>query len=250
MSGHSKWSSIKHKKGKEDARRGKIFTKLIRELTVAAKSGGADPDNNPRLRQAILTAKQSSMPKDNIDRAIKKGVGGAEGANYEEIMFEGYGPAGVALLVQVLTDNRNRTVAEIRHLLDRHNGKMGETGCVSWMFEKRGNITIDKAVVDENTLMEVALEAGAEDVRDGFDFWEVFTSQNDYEQVRAAIEAKGIAMLTSEIAMIPQTTIDLAGKDAEQMVKLLDVLEDQDDVQHVYANFDISEKEMERLTAS
>lgn len=247
MSGHSKWASIKHKKGKEDAKRGKIFTKLIRELTVAAKAGGADPDNNPRLRQAILTAKQNSMPKDNIDRAIKKGAGGGEGGDFIDITFEGYGPAGVALLVKVLTDNRNRTVAEIRHLLDRHNGKMGETGCVNWMFDQRGVITIDKSAIDENALMDLALDAGAEDVRDAGGEWEVVTSVADYETVRSALEAKGIAMTSSELAMLPQTTIDLTGKDAEQMIKLIDALEDHDDVQNVYANFDISEKEMEAL---
>ena len=247
MSGHSKWASIKHKKGKEDAKRGKIFTKLIRELTVAAKAGGGDPDNNPRLRQAILTAKQNSMPKDNIDRAIKKGAGGGEGGDFIDITFEGYGPAGVALLIKVLTDNRNRTVAEIRHLLDRHNGKMGETGCVNWMFDQRGVITIDKAAIDENALMDLALDAGAEDVRDAGDSWEVVTSVPDYETVRSALEAKGIAMTSSELAMLPQTTIELTGKDAEQMIKLVDALEDHDDVQNVYANFDISEKEMEAL---
>ena len=247
MSGHSKWSSIKHKKGAADAKRGKIFTKLIRELTVAAKSGGADPDNNPRLRQAILTAKQNSMPKDNIDRAVKKGAGGTEGGDFIDITFEGYGPAGVALLVKVLTDNRNRTVAEIRHLLDRHNGKMGETGCVGWMFDQRGVITIDKSAIDENTLMDLALDAGAEDVREAGDIWEVITSVGDYEKVRLAIEAKGIAMISSELAMVPQTTIDLTGKDAEQMIRLIDALEDQDDVQNVYANFDISEKELEAI---
>jgi len=247
MSGHSKWASIKHKKGKEDAKRGKIFTKLIRELTVAAKGGGADPDNNPRLRQAILTAKQNSMPKDNIDRAIKKGAGGAEGGDFIDITFEGYGPAGVALLVKVLTDNRNRTVAEIRHLLDRHNGKMGETGCVNWMFDQRGVITIEKSAIDEDALMDIALDAGAEDVREAGDVWEVVTSVADYEPVRLALEAKGIAMTSSELAMVPQTTIDLTGKDAEQMIRLIDALEDQDDVQNVYANFDISEKELEAI---
>lgn len=249
MSGHNKWSSIKHKKAKEDARRGKIFTKLIRELQVAARTGGADPESNPRLRQAIVSAKSANMPNDNIDRAIKKGAGGSEGADYEEITFEGYGPAGVALLVKTLTDNRNRTVAEIRHLLDRHNGKMGETGCVSWMFEKRGLIVVEKDQAGEDVVMEIALEAGAEDVQDMDDSWEITTSVNDFETVREAFEAKGIAVANSEISRIPQTTVNLAGKEAEQMIRLMDSLEDHDDVQNVYANFDISAEEMERLSA-
>ncbi|MFO8056887.1 MAG: YebC/PmpR family DNA-binding transcriptional regulator, partial [bacterium] len=188
MSGHSKWHSIRHKKGREDAKRGKIFTKLIRELSIAARLGGSDPESNPRLRQAIDAAKSSNMPNDNIERAIKKGVGGDDGAAYEEVNFEGYGPAGVAVLVEAQTDNRNRTVSELRHYFDRYNGKLGEAGCVSWMFDKRGLIMIDKSDADEDTVMDIALDAGAEDIRGEGDFWEVLTSTDDYESVKQAFD--------------------------------------------------------------
>jgi YebC/PmpR family DNA-binding regulatory protein len=249
MSGHSKWHSIRHKKAKEDAKRGKIFSKLIRELQVAARAGGPDLDNNPRLRQAVATAKAANMPNDNIERAIKKGAGGGEGQDYDEITFEGYGPAGVAILIETMTDNRKRTVAEIRHLLDRYNGKMGEAGCVSWMFHKHGLIMIDKDKADEDAVMEVALEAGADDIQDAGDAYEVTTSINDFEAVKQAFDKAGIPVSVAEISMIPQTTVALAGKEASQMLKLMDSIEDHDDVQHVYANFDISREEMEKLSA-
>jgi YebC/PmpR family DNA-binding regulatory protein len=248
MSGHSKWHSIRHKKGREDAKRGKIFTKLIRELSIAARLGGPDPESNPRLRQAIDAAKSANMPNDNIDRAIKKGAGGTDGADYEEVTFEGYGPAGVAVLVETQTDNRNRTVSEVRHFFDRYNGKMGETGCVSWMFDKRGLVMIDKSEADEDTVMDIALDAGAEDIKGEGDFWEVHTSLEDYETVKQAFEAARIPN-RSQIAMVPQTTVELTGKSAEQMIKLMDALEDLDDVQNVWANFDIPDEEMEKLSA-
>jgi YebC/PmpR family DNA-binding regulatory protein len=248
MSGHSKWATIKHKKGAADAKRGRVFTKLIRELSVAAKMGGSDPDSNPHLRSAILAAKGANMPGDNIERAIKKGAGELEGATYEEITFEGYGPAGIAMLVEVLTDNRNRTVAEVRHLLERHNGKMGEVGCVSWMFDKRGLIYLEKEAADENTVMDLALEAGADDVRDSGESWEVVTSPAAYEAVKTAFDEKGLPN-TGELSMVPQTTIKLTGKNASSMIKLYDALEEQDDVRNVYANFDISEEEYEKLSA-
>ncbi|MFO8055743.1 MAG: YebC/PmpR family DNA-binding transcriptional regulator [bacterium] len=239
---------MRHKKGREDAKRGKIFTKLIRELSIAARLGGSDPESNPRLRQAIDAAKSSNMPNDNIERAIKKGAGGADGAAYEEVNFEGYGPAGVAVLVEAQTDNRNRTVSELRHFFDRYNGKLGEAGCVSWMFDKRGLIMIDKSDADEDTVMDIALDAGAEDIRGEGDFWEVLTSTDDYESVKQAFDAKGVPH-QGRIAMIPQTTVQLSGKSAEQMLKLMEALEDLDDVQNVWANFDIPDEEMERLSA-
>ncbi len=248
MSGHNKWSSIKHKKGKEDAKRGKIFTKLIRELSIAARAGGADPESNPRLRSAIAAAKSANMPKDNIARAIKKGAGGEEGTDLEEIRFEGYGPAGVAILIETMTDNRNRTVAEVRHLLDKYNGKLGESGCVTWMFDKKGIVAINKEASDEDAVMEIALDAGADDVSDEGDVFEVLTSSEDFENVREAFEKKEIAYEMAELAMVPQTTVNLAGKEAKRMLKLLDMLEDQDDVQKIYTNFDISEEEMEKLS--
>lgn len=248
MSGHSKWHSIRHKKAKEDAKRGKIFTKLIRELQTAARIGGPDQEANPRLRQAVIAAKAANMPNDNIDRAIKKGAGSDEADAYEEITFEGYGPAGVALLVATMTDNRKRTVAEIRHILDRHNGKMGETGCVSWMFEKHGLFVVDKEDSDEDSVMETAIDAGADDVRDNGVAWEVVTASADFEKVKDALDRAGIPVSMAEISMIPQTTVDLSGKEADQMIRLMEALEDHDDVQNVYANFDISEEEMEKLS--
>ncbi len=249
MSGHSKWATIRHKKGKLDAKRGKIFTRLIRELSTAAGMGGSDPESNPRLRSAIITAKAANMPNDTIDRAIKKGAGEDEGTSYEEITFEGYGPSGVALIIETITDNRNRTVAEVRHIFDKYNGKLGANGCVSWLFDKRGLITIDKAAVDEDTLMELALETGAEDVNDEGDLWEVITTFEDFLTVKDALDQAGIVTGTAEIVMIPQTTVKLTGKPAASMIRLMDNLEDQDDAQHVWANFDISDEEMETLTA-
>jgi len=246
MSGHNKWSTIKHKKGAADAKRGKIFTKLIKEISIAAKLGGGDPAANPRLRTAIDKAKGENMPKDNIERAIKKGTGGMEGVVYEEIMYEGYGPGGVAVLVEVMTDNRNRTVAELRSIFTKANGNMGETGCVAWMFDKKGLINYDKSV-DFDALFEAALEAGAEDVVEDDDGQiEVITEPAAFIEVREALEAKGFKHQNAEITMIPQTQIVLEGKQAESMLKMMDKLEDCDDVQNVYANFDISDDEMEK----
>lgn len=239
MSGHNKWSTIKHKKGAADAKRGKIFTKLIKELTVAARMGGGDIEANPRLRSAVQAAKSENMPKDNIDRAIKKGTGELEGVSYEEANYEGYGPGGAAVLVESLTDNKNRAVAEIRHIFNKAGGSMGENGCVSWMFDKKGYIEFEKSAVEEDVLMETALEAGAEDVREDEDSFEVITAPQDFEEVKAAIDGKSIPYIAAEITMLPQTMLGLTGKEAEQMVKLLENLEDCDDVQKVYTNADI-----------
>jgi YebC/PmpR family DNA-binding regulatory protein len=249
MSGHSKWSTIKRKKGAVDAKRGKAFTKIIKEIMVAARMGGGDINSNPRLRSAVLAGKAENMPKDNIDRAIKKGAGELEGVTYEEITYEGYGPGGVAMLVQALTDNKNRTVADVRHVLSKHNGNLGETGCVSWMFENKGLILVDKTGVEEDKLLEVALDAGALDVKDNGKEFEVTVSPGDYEKVKQKIEGAGFKPTYSEVTMVPQSTIKLVGKEAEQMLKLMEGLEDSDDVQKVYANFDIADEEMERLSA-
>jgi len=249
MSGHSKWSTIKHKKAAKDAKRGKIFTKLIKEITVAARLGGGDQNANPRLRTAVLNAKAQSMPNDNIDRAIKKGTGELEGVSYDEVTYEAYGPGGVAMLVAVVTDNRNRTVAEIRSIFNKHGGNLGETGSVAWMFDKRGLVAVERDAVEEERLMEIALEAGADDVRDTGDLFEVLTTPEAFEDVRQAIEAAGIQMASAEIAMIPQSSVQLEGKGAEQMVRLLELLEDHDDVQSVSSNMDIAAEELERLSA-
>ncbi|HIJ80474.1 MAG TPA: YebC/PmpR family DNA-binding transcriptional regulator [Desulfuromonadales bacterium] len=246
MSGHNKWSTIKHKKGAADAKRGKVFTKLIKEISVAAKLGGGDPAANPRLRTAVDKAKAENMPKDNIERAIKKGAGGLEGVNYEEIVYEGYGPGGAAVLVEVLTDNRNRTVSEIRSIFTKCNGNMGEAGCVAWMFSKVGLIVYDKSVGFDQ-LFEAAIEAGAEDVAEQDEQFEVTTEIGTFIEVREALESKGFKHLNAEITMVPQTQVQLDGKQAESMLKLMDRLEDNDDVQNVYANFDISEEEMEKM---
>ncbi len=246
MSGHNKWSTIKHKKGAADAKRGKIFTKLIKEISVAAKLGGGDPNGNPRLRTAIDKAKEENMPKDNIERAIKKGTGEMEGVTYEEIIYEGYGPGGVAVLVEVMTDNRNRTVSDVRSIFTKCNGNMGEAGCVAWMFDKKGLIIFPKSV-DFDKLFEVALETGAEDVADEEEQIEVTTDPASFIEVREALEKAGFKYDSAEITMIPQTMIKLEGKPAESMLKLMDRLEDNDDVQNVYANFDISAEEMERM---
>jgi len=241
MSGHSKWATIRHKKGAADAKRGKMFTKLIKEITVAARMGAGDPNANPRLRTAILAAKAVNMPKDNIDRAVKKGTGELEGVSYEEVVYEGYGPGGAAVMVESLTDNKNRTVAEVRHLFAKSGGNLAENGCVAFLFQKKGYCVIEKTAVDEDRLMEVALEAGAEDVREDEDNFEVITAPADFETVKAAIEGAGIACVESEISMLPSTYVSLAGKEAEQMVRLMDALEDSDDVQKVYTNADIPE---------
>ncbi len=242
MSGHSKWSTIKHKKGAADAKRGKIFTRLIKEITVAARMGGGDPGSNPRLRTAIQGAKSENLPKDRIERAIKKGTGELEGVDYEEAVYEGYGPGGAAVLVESLTDNKNRAVADIRHIFSKNGGSLGENGCVSWMFDKKGYIAVAGDQVDEDTLMEVALDAGAEDVRQDGDNYEVISAAEDFEAVRAAIEKADIAYIEAEITMLPQSTTDLVGKQAEQMVRLMEALEDCEDVQKVYTNADIPEE--------
>ncbi len=244
MSGHNKWSSIKHKKAAVDAKRGKIFTKLIKELTVAARMGGGDPDANPRLRTAIQAAKAENMPKDNIDRAIKKGTGDLEGVNYEELTYEGYGAGGAAVFLESVTDNKNRAVSEIRHLFSKYNGNLGENGCVSWMFEKRGFIEIDKSAADEEAVMEPAIEAGAEDVRESDNAFEVITAPEDLETVRAALEDAGLAISYAEVTMLPQNTIDLGEKESEQMLKLLEALDDCEDVQKVYTNANLDDTVM------
>jgi YebC/PmpR family DNA-binding regulatory protein len=247
MSGHNKWSTIKHKKGAADAKRGKIFTKIIKEITLAARLGGPDPDGNPRLRTAVLAAKEENMPKDNIERAIKKGSGtGADAVIYEEIVYEGYGPSGVAVLVEVMTDNKNRTVAEIRHIFSKHGGNLGENGCVSWIFEKKGSILFDKREIDENALMELALEHGAEDVRDEENEFEIITDTASFESMKKAIEQKNIKYIKAQITMIPQNTVKLEADKALQMLKMMEKLEDNDDVQRTYANFDIADDIMEK----
>ncbi len=249
MSGHSKWSTIKHKKGAADAKRGKIFTKLIKEITIAARMGGGDSGGNPRLRAAITAAKAENMPKDNIERAVKKGTGELPGVSYEEATFEGYGPGGVAVLVEILSDNRKRTVADIRHIFSKNAGNLGEAGCVSWMFDKRGLIVFEKTKVDEEKLMDVALEAGAQDVRETDEEFEVLTEAGDMEKIKTQLEKAGLVPAFAEVSMVPQSTVRLTGKEAQQMLRLMESLEDSDDVQHVYANFDIPDEEMEQLSA-
>jgi len=250
MSGHSKWSTIKRKKGAADAKRGKAFTKIIKEIMVAARFGGGDVNANPRLRAAVLAAKAENMPKDNIERAIKKGTGELEGVHYEDLTYEGYGPGGVAMLLEVLTDNKNRTVADVRHVFSKHNGNLGESGCVSWMFEKKGLILVDKGGVEEDRLIEIALDAGALDVNDTGKEFEVKTDPATFEDVKKALDDAGMKTSYAEVTMVPQTTVRLTGKEAEQMLKLMEGLEDSDDVQKVYANFDIPDEEMERLSAA
>lgn len=247
MSGHSKWATIRRKKGAIDAKRGKIFTKIIREIATAARIGGGDPDGNPRLRLVIDKARSVNMPKDNIERAIQKGVGGGEGEAFEEVVYEGYGPGGTAILLQALTDNRNRTVSEVRHVLGKHGGNLGSTGCVSYLFEKRGLLVFDRSGIDTDALLEAALEAGASDVVEGDDSVEVVTGPGELADVRAQLAASGFEAQSAEVSMVPSTTVKLEGEDAERMLRLSDALEDLDDVQAVYANFDISEEEMARL---
>jgi len=247
MSGHSKWHSIKHKKGAVDAKRGKLFTKIIREITVAARQGGGDPDANPRLRTVIAKAKEANMPKDNIEKAIKKGTGELEGVSFEEITYEGYGPNGVAVMIDTLTDNRNRTIAEIRNILTKSGGNLGENGCVSWIFEKKGVMTISTENIDENTVMEIALEAGAEDVRQDGDFWEIITQPEEFEAVRDSFREKGIELVMSDIIRIPSTTVKLDEKTAGRILNLMEKLDDVDDVQNVAANFDIPDEVMQKI---
>ncbi len=247
MSGHNKWSSIKHKKGKADAARGKAFTKITREIITSARIGGGDPNGNARLRAALTAARAVNMPNDNIQRSIKKGTGELEGVSYEEYMYEGYGPAGVAVLVKVLTDNKNRTVAEIRHIFTKHNGNLGEAGCVNWMFSKKGTITVPKDAISEESLIDLALELGADDVANDPDSheFEVRCDPESFEDVRKGLEAKAVRVSAAEVAMVPQTTVHLEGKAAEQMLRLMSALDECDDVQNVWANFDISDEAME-----
>ncbi len=242
MSGHSKWSTIKHKKGAADAKRGKIFTKLIKEITVAARMGGGDPEANPRLRRALNAAKAQNMPKDNFERAIKKGTGELEGVNYEEIVYEGYGPGGVAVLVECLTDNRNRTIAEVRNIFNKAGGNVGTDGCVAWMFDKKGLICVSKDDADEDTLMEVALDAGAEDIREETDSFEIITDPADFDEVKEAVDKAGIKYQEADITMIPQNLTKVEGKEAEQMIRFMDNLDDCDDVQKFYSNADIPDE--------
>jgi YebC/PmpR family DNA-binding regulatory protein len=248
MSGHSKWSTIKRKKGKADAQRGRLFTKVIREITVAAKDGGGDPTANPRLRTAMEAAKAANMPTANIEKAIKRGTGELPGVSYEEYAYEGYGPAGVAIMVETLTDNKNRTTSEIRHILTKHGGHLGEVGCVSWMFHQQGSIVVDKGAADEDAVMALALEAGAEDVRDEMQFFEVVTAPTDLDKVKRAFDQKGIKYSSAELTRNPQTYVKLEGKQAAQILKIMDLLEEHDDVQKVYANFDVPDEVMEQLT--
>jgi len=248
VSGHSKWSTIKRKKGATDAKRGRIFTRLIKEITVAARMGGGDPEGNPRLRSAIGTAKSENMPKDNIERAIKKGTGDLEGAVYEEITYEGYGPGGVAVMVECMTDNKNRSVADIRHAFSKSGGNLGESGCVAWMFDKKGSILIDKSAIDEEELMDKALESGAEDVLEEENVFQVITTPDDFEAVREALQTDGLEFIEAEVSLIPQNTVDITEeKPAKQLLRLLESLEDHDDVQSVSANFDIPDEIMDAL---
>ena len=244
MSGHSKWHSIKHKKGAIDAKRGRAFTKLIKEITIAARIGGGDVDGNPRLRKAVLDAKVLNMPADNIKRAIQKGTGELEGGQLDELMYEGYGPSGVAMIVEVVTDNRNRTVSEIRHVFSKNGGNMGESGSVAWMFHKKGYIAIDKSKGDEETLMTLAIDAGADDFSGDESNYEIYTTPEAFDAVLNAVKAKGIEPQTAEISMIPQNYVKVEGKPAQQVIKLMEALDEHDDVQHVYANFDIEESEL------
>ena len=249
MSGHSKWASIKHKKGAADAKRGKLFTRIIKELTVAARDAGGDPDTNPRLRTVIADAKSANMPADNIKRAIRRGTGEEPGVSYEEVTYEAYGPGGAALLIECMTDNTNRAVGEIRHLLSKHNGNLGTTNSVAWMFEKHGYIVVEKSGVDEETLMTAAIEAGADDFKDEGDSWEIISTPEMFEVTRAAVIATGVQPMSAQIAMLPQNLVKLEGKQAQQMIKLMDVLEDQDDVQNLWSNFDVDAKEIEASLA-
>lgn len=247
MSGHSKWSTIKRKKGALDAKRGKVFTRLAKEIIIAAKIGGGDPTGNPRLRTAIAAAKAENMPKDNIDKAIKKGTGELEGVNYEEFTFEGYGPAGVAILIEALSDNKNRTLPEVRSTFNKNNGNLGENGCVAWMFEKKGVITVGAGALAEDELYELAIEAGADDIAGDDDNYTISCEPPVFEDVRKAVEDAGLTIVDAEITMAPQNTVKLEAKDAERTLKLMDKLEDLDDVQKVYANFDIDDETLESI---
>ncbi len=248
MAGHSKWSSIKHKKGALDAKRGKIFTKLIKEITVAARMGGGDPDGNPRLRTAVTAAKAQNMPQDNINRAIKKGTGDLDGVNYEEITYEGYGPGGAAILIEVMTDNKNRTVGELRAMLGKNGGNMGENGCVAWIFEKKGFITVPSGEMDEDSLMELAIEAGADDLENAGDHYEITTALESFDSVHKVLEEKSIKMDQAELTALPKNTVPVDEKSARSLLRLMELIEDHDDVQKVYSNFDISDEVMAALS--
>jgi YebC/PmpR family DNA-binding regulatory protein len=250
MSGHSKWATIKHKKAATDAKRGKAFTKIIRELTIAARTGGGDPITNPRLRTAISAAKNENMPNDNIERAIQRGTGQLEGEMLEEVTYEGYGPGGVGMLVQVVTGNRNRAASEIRHMFSKNGGNMAETGAVGWMFHRKGDISVPKEAADEDKMMGIVLDAGADDLRDDGSFWEVVTPPEKMEKVRDALVAGGITPASAEVAFVPQNYVKLTGQQAQQMLRMMETMEEHDDVQHVYANFDIDEKEIQAAVAS
>jgi YebC/PmpR family DNA-binding regulatory protein len=249
MSGHSKWHTIKHKKGAADAKRGKVFTRIIKELTVAARNGGGDPGMNPRLRTIIADAKSVNMPADNIKKAIQRGTGELPGVTYEEITYEGYGPGGAALIIETMTDNKNRTVGELRHLLEKYNGNLASSNAVAWMFSKKGYIVVDKKAADEEKLLSAALDAGADDMADDGDTWEITSEPAAFEAIREAVKGLGIAPATAQVAMIPQNYVKLEGAEASRMIKLMDAIEDHDDVQHVWSNFDISEKEIEASLA-
>jgi YebC/PmpR family DNA-binding regulatory protein len=244
MSGHSKWATIKHKKGAADAKRGRVFTRIIKEISVAARAGGGDPDTNPRLRTIIADAKAENMPADNIKRAIQRGTGELPGATYEEAVFEGYGPGGVAVIVEVATDNRNRTVSELRHAFSKNGGNLGESGCVAWMFSKKGYLTLPKDKASEDDLMAVVLEAGAEDLKDEGDQWAVFTPADTFEAVKAAMKKAGLDPTEAQVEMIAQNSVKLEGKNVAAMVRLTEALEDHDDVQKVHSNFDADEKDL------
>jgi YebC/PmpR family DNA-binding regulatory protein len=249
MSGHSKWHTIKHKKGAADAKRGKVFTRIIKELTVAARNGGGDPDTNPRLRTIVAEAKANNMPRENIERAIRRGTGEEPGVSYEEVTYEGYGPGGVAILIDTLTDNKNRTVGEIRHLLSKHAGNLAAENSVAWMFTRKGQVVVEKGKVDEEQLLAAALEAGADDMNDDESGWEIVCAPESFETVRDAVKRLGIEPASAAVAMIPQNYVKLVGKEAQQMLKLMEAIEDHDDVQHVWANFDVEEKEIEASLA-
>ena len=249
MSGHSKWASIKHKKGVADARRGRLFTRIIKELTVAARDGGGDPSMNPRLRTVIADAKAANMPADNVKRAIRRGTGEEPGVSYEEVTYEAYGPGGAALLIECLTDNTNRAVGEIRHLLSKHNGNLGTTNSVAWMFEKHGHVVVEQGSADEETLMTAAIDAGADDFREDGGNWEIVSSPEAFEAVREAVSAAGVTPLSAQIAMLPRSFVKVEGKAAQQMLKLMEALDDQDDVQHVWSNFDVEAREIEASLA-
>ncbi len=248
MSGHSKWHSIKHKKAATDSKRGRIFTRLIKEMTAAARGGGGDPDSNPRLRLAVSTAKAANMPADNIKKAIMRGTGELPGISYEDVNYEGYGPGGVAIFMHVLTDNRNRTVAELRHILSKNGGNLGETGCVGWLFERKGYFVVEKSSVDEEKLLDLALGAGADDMREDGSNFEILTAPENFEPVRSALEVQKIPTASAEISMIPQNYVKLEGKHAQTMLKLMEALEDHEDIQNVWANFDIDETELEEAS--